>query len=109
MKLNEYGSQAVKFIKYDEYNPFNYLLPALAEEVGELQSIFSKNARKHGDYELDCEQIAEVCYELGDILWNIAAFAHEMGFTLEEIAENNILKLSARKKKGTLTDVARES
>lgn len=109
MKLNEYGSQAVKFIKYDVSKPFNYLLPALAEEVGELQSVFSKNVRKHGDYELSSEQIAEVCCELGDILWNIAAFTYELGFTLEEIADNNILKLSVRKKKGTLTDVARES
>lgn len=106
--FNQYSREANKFIRYDVEKPFNYLLPALAEEVGELQGIFAKHFRKHGDYFLSPDQLADVVKELGDILWNVNALAYELGFTLEEVADYNILKLATRKAKGTLTDVVRE-
>lgn len=40
--------------------------------------------------------------ELGDGLWYIAAAAKELGYTLSEIAEENIAKLASRKERGVL-------
>lgn len=34
--------------------------------------------------------------ELGDVLWYVAMTAKELGFTLGEIAEDNVVKLAAR-------------
>jgi NTP pyrophosphatase (non-canonical NTP hydrolase) len=40
--------------------------------------------------------------ELGDILWNVAAVALDHGYTLEDIAAGNIVKLSGRKDNNTI-------
>ena len=40
--------------------------------------------------------------ELGDVLWYIATCAYEFNLTLEEIAENNVLKLKSRSERGVI-------
>ena len=40
--------------------------------------------------------------ELGDVLWYVARAAAELGFNLSEIAEENLIKLHDRTKRGTL-------
>lgn len=40
--------------------------------------------------------------ELGDVLWYVTASAHELGYTLQDVAEINTVKLLARKEAGTL-------
>jgi NTP pyrophosphatase (non-canonical NTP hydrolase) len=40
--------------------------------------------------------------ELGDVLWTLTACCHELGLTLEEIAEMNIQKLTDRKARGVI-------
>ena len=40
--------------------------------------------------------------ELGDVLWYLTAAAHEIGFSLQDVAEINTVKLLARKDKGML-------
>ncbi len=39
---------------------------------------------------------------MGDVLWYLAALAHDCGLSLQAIAEKNIEKLKARQKAGTL-------
>lgn len=39
---------------------------------------------------------AKLKKELGDVLWYIAMAAKELGYTLGEIAEDNVVKLAAR-------------
>lgn len=96
MKMNEYQEKAKEFVAFDEKRPMEYLLPALAEEVGELQAIFAKNNRKYGDYILSTDQWRELYKELGDILWNVAMIARYNGMFLEGIAYENIDKLQQR-------------
>ncbi len=36
------------------------------------------------------------------MLWYLAVFAHELGFPLEKIAQQNLDKLSSRKARGVL-------
>lgn len=40
--------------------------------------------------------------ELGDVLWYLDAAAEKVGFTLEEIAEINIMKLASRSARGVI-------
>lgn len=40
--------------------------------------------------------------ELGDVLWYVTASARELGYTLQDVAEINTVKLLARKNAGTL-------
>lgn len=107
MNFDEYQLKAKEFIAYDESQPFSYLLPALAEEVGELQGIYAKNFRKHGTHRLGAVQSLYVKSELGDILWNLALIARAEGWSLTSVAEDNIDKLEKRKEQGTIATIQR--
>lgn len=50
------------------------------------------------------EEIAKVkqIQELGDCLWMIAGLARTYGYSLEEVAQKNLDKLSKRKQAGTI-------
>lgn len=104
MNFEEYQDVAGTFVAFDKDNPFNYLLPALAEEVGEFQGIFAKNFRKHGDYILSDEKLEQAFDELGDILWNVAMVAEFLGYPLKWVAEDNLKKLQERKETSTIVE-----
>jgi len=40
--------------------------------------------------------------EIGDVLWYVALLADDIGCKLSDIANDNLIKLENRKKKGTL-------
>lgn len=96
MKLNEYQQLALttRLPTADE----EYCVLNLAAEAGEVAGKYAK-ARRDGR-QLDFDQ--QVKKELGDVLWQLSMVALDRGFTLEDIAEANLLKLNARKNAGTL-------
>jgi len=63
----------------------------LCGESGEVADLIKKS-NYHG-HVLDYENVAK---ELGDILWYVNWMAESIGFSLEEIAVNNLLKLEKR-------------
>lgn len=68
-----------------------YLTLGMVGETGEVAEHIKKHLR-HGkplDY-------AELKKELGDALWYLAVMAYELGFRLEDIAADNIVKLKNR-------------
>lgn len=94
--LNEYQIEAMSFRLPSAKQ--QYARDGLVGEVGELFSLYAK-ARRDGipfDFDLNVKK------ELGDILWFVAAIAADHGYTLEEIGQTNLSKLSARKSNGTL-------
>lgn len=114
MTLNEYQEKAMTTCMESSRNPL-YMLLMLGEEVGELQGKFSKAIRKGNiqfnknqmentlNYFQDrAEWIALVIKEIGDVLWGCAGICEVMGWSLEEVAQMNLTKLSARKEAGTI-------
>ena len=74
-----------------------YPFLALAEEAGEVAGKIAKAMRK-GDF-IDRDAVA---LELGDVLWQVAACADELGIGLDDVALRNLNKLLARQKAGTI-------
>lgn len=60
-------------------------------EAGECIDIVKKHLFQ--GHELDKEKLAK---ELGDVAWYLAATAHAIGYTLEEVMQGNIDKLKKR-------------
>ena len=75
-----------------------YCVMNLAAEAGEVAGIFAKARRD--DKTIDKENL---CKELGDVCWQVAAVAHLSGLTLEDILEANLIKLAKRQKNNTIT------
>lgn len=74
-----------------------YPAMAMCGEVGE----FSEKVKKawRDGTELDKRAALK---ELGDVLWYLTAAAKDLGFTLQQVAEENIAKLKARRANGTI-------
>lgn len=90
LSLNDYQKAARRTAVYQDPE---YPFLALAEEAGEL---IGKLARvKRGDY-TKVTFYSYAPHELGDILWDVANAASELGMTLEQIAELNLDKLQKR-------------
>lgn len=101
MNLNEYQKRSEKFAAYQgapEHHGVNlYPFLALAEEAGEVCGKVAKALRKGGPIDSGA-----VSMELGDVLWQVAACAGELGYTLSEIAALNLAKLGDRAARGVI-------
>ena len=75
-----------------------YCVLNLAGETGELCSLLAKGIRdgKKFDHQQNIKK------ELGDVMWSIATIALDNGFTLQDVADANIAKLSKRKMDNSL-------
>lgn len=92
MNFTEYQIQAMSFRLKSADDV--YAMMNLAGEVGELLSLEAKGRRD--GYNL-AEYKDNIKKELGDILWCVAAIAEDNCIDLEEIAVENIVKLTSRK------------
>ena len=100
MELNEYQEKAKCFINkdLDDEEVRAHSMLGLCSEVGELQGLFQKKLQGH---ELNETHVKK---ELGDVLWFVAEVATAYEWELNEIAEMNIEKLSARYPNGFEVD-----
>lgn len=78
---------------------FAVIYPALGltGEAGEIAEKVKKSLR--GDRELDREAVLK---ELGDPLWYITSMADDLGYTLQDVIDANVEKLTSRKERGVL-------
>lgn len=91
--LDSYQEQALRTANRDGhiYQRFCNWSMGLAGETGELIDLLKKHIFHR--HRLDRQAAKK---ELGDILWYVALLAHELGYTLSDVAETNIQKLTAR-------------
>ena len=94
--LDQYQNAAMSFRLESATALYAVLL--LASEAGEVTGKYGKAIRDGAPVTFQ----QDIKKELGDVLWAIAAIAIDNGFTLEDVALTNILKLSSRKTNGTL-------
>lgn len=82
--------------RFDNHSPA-YQTAALAlglcAEAGEVANALERSYR----YPLPAfSPKEEIALELGDVLWNVARLADELGYTLEQLFDMNINKLVKR-------------
>lgn len=109
MRLNEYQQKALVYKAYPQINNVLYPLLALQEEIGEVSGKVAKFLRRGGtlsemhrgdDNALDLRM--KLRAELGDVLWNLAVLAYDLGFSLGDIGEQNLSKLADRADRGMI-------
>lgn len=100
---DEYQQQAASFAYYAadssaaalRMHDALYLSTALAGEVGEACNVVKKIARDDQGFPSDA-RLEDLKSELGDCLWYLSQLALHYGFSLQNIAEENLEKLRLR-------------
>lgn len=114
MTLNEYQEKAMTTCMPSCDN-FSYMFLNLVGEVGELASKVAKHIRKErvsidgnamytpvNENGLSESEEFELCKEAGDCLWQLAGLCKVFGWSLEEVAQENLEKLASRKERGVI-------
>lgn len=115
MELNEYQEKAMATCMPSSDN-FAYQMLNLVGEVGEFSSKVAKAIRKEQTSICGNDLLIPTKYmelmdesiendwksEVGDICWQVAGLCKVMGWTLEEVCQANIDKLSSRKDRNVI-------
>lgn len=107
-ELNDYQEKALRTWNFnkDYHSRLTNVALGLSGEAGEVADAVKK-AVHHGHgftdeprEEIKSVSVHELAKELGDIMYYVSVGAHELGYTLQEIAEININKLAKRYPEG---------
>ncbi len=103
MTFEEYQKQALTTVLStgDDFKDLLHWVLGLTGEAGEVAEKLKKIIRDK-DSVITAEDKQELAKELGDVLWYIAVFAHDLGVSLDTIAQQNLDKLLSRKDRGVL-------
>jgi NTP pyrophosphatase (non-canonical NTP hydrolase) len=115
MELNEYQRQAMTTCM-DSSNNVSYMLFNLIGEVGEFASKVAKGIRKEvyavnnnqlqlinsKNHNIESIREDELMKEAGDILWQLSGLCSVMGWTLDDVAKQNLEKLASRQQRGII-------
>lgn len=99
MEFDKYQSQALTTAKPTAFC-YDYLIPGLAAEAGEISGKFAKWIRDGDISEVDFWQ--SISEEIGDVLWFLAVLSNEIGENLSDIAQRNLDKLADRQERGVI-------
>ena len=103
MDFETYEKQARLTAMYPDLGENNiYPTLGLVGEAGEVAEKVKKVLRdKDGIF--DKESKLEIKKELGDVLWYLSNLCSEFGFSLNDVAQTNLDKLSHRSLRGKLS------
>lgn len=101
--FNEYIDFVKSMKVYPEKMRVVYPALGLAGEAGEIAEKVKKWVRDE-DFEngMSVGRREAILSELGDPLWYITSLADDLGFTLQDVVDANVEKLSSRKERGVL-------
>jgi NTP pyrophosphatase (non-canonical NTP hydrolase) len=102
MELSDYQDRSRRTAQYPRDAWLAYPSLGLAGEAGEVAEHVKKAIRDDGGT-VSAERREALAMELGDVLWYVAQLASELGLELEEIAQENLAKLSSRQQRGVLS------
>jgi NTP pyrophosphatase (non-canonical NTP hydrolase) len=102
-KFTEYQEFVASMKVYPEKMRVIYPALGLAGEAGEIAEKVKKWIRDE-DFEngMSIGRREAILSELGDPLWYIASLADDLGFTLQDVVNENQRKLTSRKERGVL-------
>jgi NTP pyrophosphatase (non-canonical NTP hydrolase) len=103
MTFNEYQKRALTTVisNNDKFKDTLHWVLGINGEAGEVAEKVKKIIRdKNG--KMSKQDKLELSKEIGDVLWYLAVFAHDLGFPLDDIASQNLDKLQSRKTRGVL-------
>lgn len=103
MTFDEYQKRALTTVisKNDSFKDTLHWVLGINGEAGEVAEKVKKIIRDK-DGKISKQDKVELAKEIGDVLWYLAVFAHDLGFPLDDIAEQNLEKLQSRKARGVL-------
>lgn len=103
MTFEEYQKQALTTVLStgNEFRDLLHWVLGINGEAGEVAEKVKKIIRDKGG-KVSEEDKQELAKELGDVMWYIAVFAHDLGVPLDDIAQSNLDKLKSRKARGVL-------
>jgi len=103
MTFDDYQKQALTTAlkSDDEFKDMMHWVLGLNGEAGEVAEKLKKIIRdKNGEIsEADKHELAK---ELGDVLWYLAVFAHDLGVSFDAVAATNLQKLADRQNRNML-------
>ena len=103
MTLDEYQKRALTTVieSDSEFRDLLHWVLGINGEAGEIAEKVKKIIRdKAGN--VSAADKKELAAEIGDVLWYLSVFAHHLGFKFDDIAKQNLDKLSSRKARGVL-------
>ena len=103
MTFDEYQLKALTTIlsTNDELKDTLHWVLGINGEAGEVAEKVKKIIRDQDGNFTDADK-KELAKEIGDVLWYLAVFAHQLGYSLDDVAKTNLDKLSSRKERGVL-------
>jgi NTP pyrophosphatase (non-canonical NTP hydrolase) len=103
MTFDEYEAAALTTVLStgDDFKDLLHWVLGLNGEAGEVAEKLKKIIRDKNGVITEEDKI-EMAKEIGDVLWYLAVFAHDLGVPLDQIAKQNIDKLQSRKARGVL-------
>ncbi len=103
MNFNDYQKQALTTVisSNDDFKDLLHWVLGINGEAGEVAEKVKKIIRDKGGKVSEADK-HDLAKELGDVLWYVAVFAHDLGVSMDEIAEQNLAKLKSRKERGVL-------
>ncbi|MBQ3186579.1 MAG: nucleoside triphosphate pyrophosphohydrolase family protein [Alistipes sp.] len=102
MTLKEYQEHALETAIYPAESRIIYPTLGLTGEAGEVADKVKKIIRDNHK-EFTPEKRAEIMKEIGDVLWYCATLSHDLGYTLDEVAQTNVDKLRSRMERSKIT------
>jgi NTP pyrophosphatase (non-canonical NTP hydrolase) len=103
MTLDDYQKQALvtALSTGDDFKDLLHWVLGINGEAGEVAEKLKKIIRDKGGKISDDDK-QELAKEIGDVLWYLAVFAHDLGYSLDDIAAGNLAKLKSRQARGVL-------
>src|ERR1019366_3289677 len=103
MTLDDYQKQALTTViaTDSEFRDLLHWVLGINGEAGEIAEKVKKLIRDKGGQVSEADK-AELAAEIGDVLWYLSVFAHHLGFSFDDIAKQNLEKLSSRQARGVL-------
>lgn len=98
---NEYMEFTETTAVYPKERELEYLALGLASEAGEVAGKFKKIIRD-SDGVFDSKAALAIASELGDVLWYVARLSDFIGWTMQDVIDLNVEKLTERKANDTI-------